>query len=282
MNICYSIFKLSDSHLDIPECPVTYEGDAYEYLRLLYDWDNQFDVHLNIEVGRLLSEINPILLPDRCVYSYQRDLGDYYSSIDRHELALSTYIRGYYGVIPSNYSYLKRWDYLLAIAETYISILSNKDSQQTDKDFEAVTFILDRLIMDTESHNDFDGAEWINKVALLKKIIVLGRYGCKNDGEQLLHEKVALLTKDNSNLIYLLELMDIADVYYGTDMSEGLIIHLARESDKLQKLQLNDKKLDTWIQGENFKVDTELIIYKINSCMSIQFWIIFIADEKEK
>lgn len=251
MNISSALYRLSDYHFQVPECPVDFEGDGHAFIHNLYEWKSNVGVDMNIEVGRILSEINPRELPDYNIYPYQRDLGDYYFSIGRRSMALSAYIHGYYGIPASNYSYLKRWDYLLAMAEAYTVERKDPYASEIREGVPAALSILDKLIADTEQCRDLKGADGFHKQAWLKKIIILGRADSMREGERLLRENLSWIREAKGNLAFFFELMDVVDIYRGTDVSADLLLHIAGQSDELQTLQLYDENRGTWVLGRS-------------------------------
>lgn len=248
MNISYALFKLADYHFHLPTCPASFDGDGYAYLSRLYEWKNQFGVNVNVEIGRMLSEINPKELPDRSIYTYQKDLGDYYISVGRREMALGTYIRGYFGITPSNYAYLKRWDYVLAIAEAYTADPTDSNAAEIHEGRLLAIHILNKLIGETEKWKDLEGAEGYHKLALLKKIMILGRKDFKEEGEELLKVNILWLKKAGENLKFLLEMMDIVDIYGDTSAGVEILQYLSEQSDQFQQFQLFDENRGIWIQ----------------------------------
>lgn len=256
MNISWALYKLSEYHSQMPECPVVFQGDGYAFIRNLYEWKSNVGVDMNIEAGRLLSEINPGDLPDRNIYPYQRDLGDYYLSIGRRSMALSAYLHGYYGVPPSNYAYLKRWDYLMAMAEAYTVELKNPYTSEIREGVPTALSILDKLIADTEQWKELEGADDFQKQAWLKKIMILGRTNSKEEGERLLYENLSWIKEAKGNLAFFVELMDTVDIYQGTDVSADLLLHIAGQSDELQTLQLFDKNRGFWVLGQSVRDGT--------------------------
>lgn len=247
MNVSCALYKLSDYKFQIPECPIVFEGDGYAFVRQLFEWEGNFSVDMNIEVGRILSEIHPKELPDHCIYPYQRPLGDYYLSIGRRSMALSAYLHGYYGIPPSNYSYLKRWDYLLAMAEAYTIELKDIYASEIREGIPTALSILDELIADTEHWKDLEGAAGFHKLARLKKIVILGRTDSKEEGERLLYENLTWIKETKGGLEFFFELMDAVDIYHDTDVGADILLHIAGQSDELQTLQLFDENRGTWV-----------------------------------
>lgn len=93
-------------------------------------------------------------------------------SIGRREPAIATYIRGFHSVVGSHYSYMKRWDYLLAIVDCYIADLYDPNAGTIDDGKEIALCILNKLLSDTEEMKDLEGAEECHRIALSKKSLL--------------------------------------------------------------------------------------------------------------
>lgn len=251
MNISYALHILKDYHSNIPQYSGSYEGgNISTFLADIYEWQYKNRPWSGIEVGRVLSKIPAENFYHSCIHNYQRDIGDYYASIGRNDLALIWYIHGCRNVAGSNYSYLIKWGLQFRIVETLMAGLRVDESQKSAEDGEYALMILNQLLENVQDLHFLEEAEDTRQKAMLLKAIVLARLGETEEGRIIIEGENGKILLEEINIHKLFILLHLLGVFGADTIGRKLLNFIAEQSDSFQKLTFMENE-NAWLFGED-------------------------------